>query len=136
MTEYDPLDPPDSEEWLSSDEQLLIVRVRRYHEREAELPPDANAEMHAILHVVVENQIAHGDEWPVAETVDRLMAEGLDRHQAIHALSGELVKSLWMNRTEVDEVLDQGAEMDVSAEYFEKVKNLTAEEWLDGAGDW
>ena len=44
--------------------------------------PDA----HAAVHAVVETQISMGDETPVRCTASRLMAEGLDRHEAIHAI--------------------------------------------------
>ena len=55
-----------------------------YHRRAGIFPP--NEQLHATFHVVVENQIALGDELPVRRAVDRLMAEGLDRHQAVHAV--------------------------------------------------
>jgi hypothetical protein len=45
-----------------------------------------NVRLHAIMHVVVENQILLGDEAPVASTLARLMAEGLERHNALHAV--------------------------------------------------
>ena len=41
-----------------------------------------NPEPHAIAHVVVENQVALGEATLVPETLDRLMGEGLDRHEA------------------------------------------------------
>ena len=35
-----------------------------------------------MAHVVVENQVALGEATPVPATLDRLMDEGLDRHDA------------------------------------------------------
>ncbi|WP_051380503.1 hypothetical protein [Bradyrhizobium sp. WSM1743] len=54
-----------------------------YHRRAGiRLPRD---KAHAIFHVIVENQIAD-PELPVRSTAQRLMSEGLDRHEAIHAI--------------------------------------------------
>lgn len=44
-----------------------------------------------LIHVVVENQIALGDEIPVRRAVQRLMSEGLDRHDSIHAVGSVLI---------------------------------------------
>jgi hypothetical protein len=40
---------------------------------------------------LIENQIALGDEIPVQRTAQRLMDEGLDRHDTIHAIGSVLV---------------------------------------------
>ena len=89
MERYDPLKAPDPKEWLSLDEQERIDLVQDYHRRaRVELP---NATGHAIAHVIVENQIALGDELAVERTLNRLVAEGLDRHDAIHAIGSVLV---------------------------------------------
>ncbi len=60
MEDYDPLNAPDPDEWQSMDEDERITLVMEHH-REAgvELP---NEQVHAVVHVVVENQIALGDE--------------------------------------------------------------------------
>ena len=71
MITYDPLIEPDLEEWQSLDEWTQIDLVREFHRRaEVDLP---NEKIHAVLHVVVENQIALGDEVPTAATVQRLL---------------------------------------------------------------
>ena len=78
---YDPLEAPEPEEWLALDEAERIRLAERYHRRAHIRVPNIKA--HATIHVVVENQIALGDEIPVRATLDRLMGEGLDRHEAI-----------------------------------------------------
>src|ERR1700722_19602758 len=84
MKIYDPLTPPDPEEWQLMDEQERLQLVQDFHRRaRIHLP---NAEAHAVIHVIVESQIALDDETPVKRTVQRLMSEGLDRHDAIHAV--------------------------------------------------
>src|ERR1700676_270077 len=81
--QYDPLEAPEPEQWLALDEGERIHLAQSYHRRARVRLP--NEKVHAVLHVVVENQIALGDEMPVQRTVQRLIAEGLDRHEAIHA---------------------------------------------------
>jgi hypothetical protein len=39
-----------------------------------------------VFHVIVENQAAQGLETPVRRTLARLQAEGLSRHDAVHAV--------------------------------------------------
>ena len=84
MDQYDPLVAPDPQEWLDIDESERIALVEEYHRRaRVQLP---NAQIHATVHTVIENQAALGDETPVRRALDRLMFEGLDRHDAIHAI--------------------------------------------------
>jgi len=47
--------------------------------------------MHGVAHVIVENQVAAGDSTVVPVTLARLMREGLDRHDAIHAIGSVLM---------------------------------------------
>jgi hypothetical protein len=55
-----------------------------YHRRARIRLP--NAKVHAVLHAIVEAQIALADETPARRAAQRLMDEGLDRHEAIHAI--------------------------------------------------
>jgi len=66
------------------DEQQRIDLALAYHQRAGISLP--NETVHAVIHVVVENQIAD-DELPVRRTAQRLMLDGLDRHDAIHAIA-------------------------------------------------
>jgi hypothetical protein len=49
-----------------------------------------NAQLHAVIHVVVENQLALGEE-VVVETLARLQREGLGRHDGVHAIGSFLL---------------------------------------------
>src|ERR1700686_2550405 len=89
MKIYDPLKPPKPEEWQSMDEQQRLDLVESFHRRARIRLPDAK--VHAVIHAVVENQVALGDEIPVKRTVQRLISEGLDRHEAIHAVGSVLI---------------------------------------------
>jgi hypothetical protein len=90
MQHYDSLDAPDCEEWLALDEQERIALARDYHGRARIRVP--NAAVHAAVHAIVETQIALGDETPARRTAQRHMDEGLDRHEAIHAIGSVLVE--------------------------------------------
>jgi len=126
MKRYDPRRAPDPREWLALDDKECLSRVERYHRKAApELP---NQRLHATIHVIVENQIALGDETPVASTVDRLMREGLDRHDAIHAVGAMLSQ-------EIFHMLKSGHKGEVrepNEDYFRKLERLTAEGWTRG----
>ena len=121
MRRYNPLAAPAPEEWLSLDEGERIRLVDEYHRRARVRLPNRKA--HAIFHVVIENQIAAGDEIPVRGTLARLIDEGLDRHEAIHAIGMALSEHIYD--------LTHGAEPkpDPNAPYFEALDRLTAEEW-------
>jgi hypothetical protein len=120
MRNYDPDHDPDSGEWLELDEQLRVAAVRRYHQRtRAKLP---NLEMHAVAHAIVENQLAEG--LPEAKrALGRLLGEGLDRHDAIHAIASVLMGHLW-NLT--NKPRSPG---DPHAPYLAALDKLTAESW-------
>ena len=124
MTRYDPLTPPDPEQWSALEEQEQLDLVADYHRHARLRAPNAKA--HAIIHVVVERQIALGDEIPVRRTVQRLMSEGLDRHDAIHAvgqvLAGHMNDLVRRGKLKADE--------DPNTDYYAQLATLTAEEWL------
>ena len=121
MRRYDPMQAPDPEDWLALDEQERISFALGYHRRpEVKLP---NAQVHAVIHAVVETQIAMGDEIPVSRTVERLQEEGLDRHDAIHAVGSVLIKHMHalMNKNTLDG--------DPNQAYWSELARLTAKKW-------
>ena len=81
---YDPMRPPNPGKWLTLSEQAQIELVAAYHRKHRIRLP--NPDLHAAIHATVESQVAAGEELPVAAAVDRLVSEGLDRHEAIHAV--------------------------------------------------
>ena len=124
LTKYDPEHAPDPARWLAEDEQQLISIIERYHRRERidiERP-----QLHAVIHMVVEKQVAMGDELPVAEAVQRLMGEGLSRHEAIHAVGAVLMGYL-------SEALRSDSGPDNEA-YNREVRALTKEKWYADYG--
>jgi preprotein translocase subunit SecA len=129
MDQYDPLVAPDPQEWLDIDESERIALVEEYHRRaRVQLP---NAQIHATVHTVIENQAALGDETPVRRALDRLMFEGLDRHDAIHAIG--LVFTEHVNEAMKD--AERASPTDVNREYFAAVERVTAASWLASTED-
>jgi hypothetical protein len=118
---YDPLTTPDAEQWLALDKSEQIQLALDYHIRAREEPP--NARVHAVLHVVVENQVALGDETPVRDKLRQLMAQGLDRHDAVHAIASVLVG--YVHRL----TQDPDAAGDVNRGYYGALKRLNARKW-------
>lgn len=84
MDTYNPNQAPDPDEWNALDEGERMLLVKQDHKRKRIRLPNETA--HATFHVVVENQVAMGEEMNVARTLQRLMSAGLDRHDAIHAI--------------------------------------------------
>ena len=121
METYDPETAPDTAEWLELEEDERISRVSAYHRHaKIKLP---NLKIHAALHSVVENQIAE-ELQTVRETVARLQAEGLSRHDAIHAVGSVLVIRL-------QALMREGARAQFEVEaYSQDLRALTAGGWL------
>jgi len=121
VTRYDPKSPPDPGEWLRLDEAERIELVLRHHRHaRVQLP---NAHLHATIHVVVENQVALGDQFPARRTLERLQLEGLDRHDAVHAIGSVLAKHM-------HDLLKGGPPAgDLNDPYRTELEALTAESW-------
>ena len=120
---YDPDHDPNPENWLDMDEAERTELVRIYHKkRRIRLP---NLLLHAAFHVTVENQIALGDELPVKRKLTELVKEGLDRHDAIHAIGSVLAEHMYhiMKGTSKDE--------DPNPTYFQALSTLTARSWRE-----
>jgi hypothetical protein len=124
---YDPERQPDPEAWLALDESERIDRVIAYHRRTRVRLE--NAKVHAVAHVIVENQIAL-DEPPLAAAVlARLMDEGLDRHDAVHAIGSIVFRVMF------DALREPGGKPDLNAQYRRELATLTAASWRAQADD-
>ena len=119
MEKYNPNIAPDPEEWNGLDEGECMMLVRNYHEsKKIELP---DPDIHAILHTVVETQAAMGDDINTAKTISRLIDEGLDRHEALHAIGYIVVghmHKVMENQTPFNET-----------EFNSELDELTVEKW-------
>ena len=122
MTQYDPEKAPNPKEWLALDEWERANLIEDYHDSTGEELP--NPQLHAVFHVIVENQIAMGEKVP-ARTLGRLMKEGLDRHEAIHAVGSVLGEQIYNTMS------GSSSGADINEQYVRKLKALTAEGWLN-----
>jgi hypothetical protein len=121
--QYDPLVAPSPEEWLELDESERIWLVKDYHRRAAITLPDGD--MHAMIHATVENQIAAGSALPVQATLQRLMEEGLDRHDALHAIGAVLAEHM----RKLFSQSPAAAGSDPNRPYYAALARLTAKGW-------
>ena len=125
MNTYDPSISPAPEEWLAQPEDERVELVRSFHETIEENPlEDEQMEVHAGIHVVVENQIAMGFE-PVPATVAKLIRQGLSRHEAIHAIGAVLSGEIWQLQHQEQSKWKSGV-------YRRKLEKLTAKRWRKG----
>ena len=123
MARYDPLTAPDAEAWLAMDEGERIDLAQDYHRRKRIKAPNEKA--HAVIHAVIENQLAEGVA-PAVSALERMLAEGLDRHEAIHALGTVLAKHL-------SALMRKSSELgsDPNAHYLAALDKLSAASWRE-----
>ena len=119
--QYEANDQLHSATWLELDENERVDAVMEYHRR-AKVKLE-NLKLHAMTHAVVENQVALGEATPVPATLNRLMQEGLDRHEAIHAI-GSILMSIVFDVFQEPAVGD-----DINARYSRELATLTAAGW-------
>ena len=123
MKQYDPDDDINPEEWIALNEDERMYLVEKYHTKKRFKMP--NLKLHAIVHVVVENQVALGDILPTKNALARLMRQGLSRHDAIHALATVLASHIF-------DLMKNGlSSADPKAEYNRQIEKLNAEDWLN-----
>lgn len=122
---YNPDVPPDPSTWLTLDEGEQIALVEEYHRRtHAELPQPT---LHAAIHAVVERQLAV--QIPsVVQALARLQAEGLDRHDAVHAIGSVLAEHMRQLMT------GEFAAEDPNRVYFGGLDRLSAKSWRQEFG--
>jgi hypothetical protein len=126
LERYDPLRAPASQEWLDMDELSRIALVESYHRRAGIRLP--NLSLHSTLHVIVENQVALGGETPVPGTLERLIKEGADRHEAIHAVASVLLEHI------SDIVSGASLPSDPNVPYHAALEKLTMRSWRKDYG--
>jgi len=87
MIDYDADRAPDAKGWRSAGQADRVDAVEAHHAAARDPhPPTDRPRVHAALHVVVEDQLARGEPPEVRKALDRLVAGGLRRHEALHAI--------------------------------------------------
>ncbi|MGE0867524.1 MAG: DUF1841 family protein [Kofleriaceae bacterium] len=102
---YNAEQAPDPAGWLAMSETRRIKAVEAHHRTLDAHPDTPNSQLHAMVHMIVENQLAGNDPPEVRSTVDRLVNAGLTRHEAIHAV-GSVVAEAMFNITRSRDVFD------------------------------
>ena len=125
MEAYNPERTPEPETWLELDEQERIVLIETYHRGARIKLPNVTA--HALLHAIVENQIALNLD-PVVRAMHRLGKEGLTRHDAVHAI-GSVVAEHLFDILKTNQNDDAAA---LQARYYAAVERLSAASWRRG----
>ena len=122
--DYDAQESPYPEEWNALEEGERLAAIIEYHEYIGDDLPNVN--LHAAFHAIVENQIAMDEDAPT-NTLHRLMREGLDRHDAVHAVGSVLSEQIF-------NMLSEGPPNGYDAtRYDRKLAKLTAKKWRKGS---
>ena len=117
---YDPDIAPLPSEWLALDEAERIALTDRFHRDAGVVLP--NILVHSAIHASVETQLAMGLP-SVTDALRRLRAEGLDRHDALHAIGAVLAERMW------NVVRSEPGPDDPNAIYFAALDKLSAANW-------
>ena len=124
MDTYNPSLPPNKEEWLEATESERMSIVREYHKKIDDNLDEKALEIHSAIHVIVENQLAMEVEL-LPETLAKLMRQGLDRHEAIHAIGAIISGDIFaIIRGEITEYSPK--------KYRRKLEKITAKRWKKG----
>jgi hypothetical protein len=122
MQTYHPDTAPDPAQWLAlSDTQRMALVLQHHHEGHIHMP---HPRLHVAVHVIVETQAAQGVT-PVTGALARLQAEGLSRHDAVHAVASVAARR-------VQEALKSGepdADSTFGPEYAAALDALDAATW-------
>ncbi len=122
MEAYDPEQTPDPSEWLALDETDRIALAVRFHEwARIDLP---NLKVHAVIHCVVETQLAE-EFAPTVNAFARLRQEGLSRHDAIHAIGSVLAEYLY----NMFQSPEQNSSTIVNERYGKELDRLNVKRW-------
>ena len=91
---YDADAAPDAEPWLAADDQEKASLVEHHHAGLSQHGDIPNPQLHALVHVIVENQLA-AKHPPAMATLDRLVRAGVTRHHAIHAIGSVVAEAIF-----------------------------------------
>lgn len=128
MRRYDPETTPNAPDWLALDEMERVELVKKHHRAQRAQIPNLSA--HAMFHTVVENQLADGYE-PALRAMARLRAEGLSRHDAVHAIASVVVAFVYDAAKSPDAESSGDPQLRIEA----AMDRLTAASWMQSGDD-
>jgi hypothetical protein len=79
---------------IHADHPEFSEALERGHDSATVAGAAVNVRMHLAMHEIVANQLAENDPPEVAQTGERLLAAGYDRHEVIHMLASTVVEQL------------------------------------------
>lgn len=123
--DYDADRDPDPAAWLALDQGERLLHVEAYH-RLADVEPSPAPETHAVVHTIIESQLASDDPPHVRRAIDRVRREGLTRHEAVHAV-GSVLTPLMLAAMRDGGFDERG--------YLEGLDALTAASWRGRGSD-
>lgn len=89
-----------------------------------------NADVHAAMHVIVENQIAMNFD-PTVRAMERLQSQGLSRHDAVHAIGSVLAGLLFSSIHNPGQNDSETLKAQISAE----IERLDVDSWRREYGE-
>lgn len=117
MRSYNPAKSPDRAEWRALSERDRIDLIYEYHDFIGET--GENMEAHAAIHAAIETQIAE-DVPEIRVTLGRLRKQGLNRHDAIHALGSILAQHMQnIINSSYEDGVDQNAQYSMMLASFD-----------------
>ncbi len=123
MQTYNASTTPDPETWLELDEAERLELICDFVEKfESDIEVEAQR-LHAAIHMTVENQLALNVE-PTNETYARLRKQGLNRHDAVHAIGAVINEDIY-------EIM-KGNKNSPFEGYKGRLRKLTAKRWKKG----
>ncbi len=127
MDYYDPSKNINPDNWLAMDESERQALIEEYVLTDEQGLGEVSPTLHAAVHAMVETQLAMGEK----ETLDaynRLIRQGLKRHDTLHALGAVIIEGIHQSMQE--DMNDESA--DVTIRYKSRLRKLTAKKWLKG----
>lgn len=124
MERYDPSIDPNPVEWLAFGESERVGMIERFHRDSEDELTEGSVIVHATIHMAVENQIALKANH-VPGTLARLIRQGLDRHEAIHAIGAVLSEDMY-------EIMQGDNTTHDPGKYQRRLEKLTAKGWWKG----
>lgn len=121
---YNPNIQMQKTQWLEMDEGQRIAIVEAFHVQSNEDIELEAMTLHATFHVIVENQIAQ-NVTIVEQTIAKLIRQGIDRHEAIHAISAIISEDI------LNAARGEGETFTIK-KFRRKLEKITVKRWRKG----
>jgi hypothetical protein len=119
---YDPDRGPTPAAWLALPDDARMLEIASAHRRHS-LGDEKKDRLHAVAHLLIENQLATNDPAVTRITLERLLSGGVWRHDAIHALSSVMMRFI------VDAMQEKPFEL---SRYEDELAALEPRDWISG----